>query len=307
MRIASALIPGQVPGHERDGVWGRLGPRRTAFSFEFFPPKDHEGKERLIETIFELKKFHPAYVSVTYGAGGSTRDLTVELVSRIKNEIGIEAMAHLTCVGATAEEIHLVLEALRAQGIENILALRGDPPKGESKFRPTAGGYGSAAELISAIQKNFGFCLGAAAYPEVHPEAESAEVDLEYLVQKVRAGAEFLVTQLFFDNVDYFRFVDQLRSRGVDVPVVAGIMPVTNYEQAQRFTRMCGAKIPAGLAACLEKVKEDPQAVRAVGVEHATQQCAELVAAGVPGIHFYTLNRSLATRQVLESLHSQAR
>ncbi len=277
-----------------------LGPE-PAFSFEFFPPKDDEGVSRLFETLAELRHYQPTYVSVTYGAGGSTRNLTVDLVRRIKAELGLEAMAHLTCVGASSDELAQVLDSLRAAGIENVLPLRGDPPRGESAFVRTEGGFGNASELCAFIRERFDFCLAGACYPEKHPEAPSAEIDLDHLKKKVDAGADFLITQLFFDNQDYFRFVERARSRGITVPIVAGIMPITNVAQVKRFTQMCGATIPQKLLSRLER-DDEPAAVRAVGVEHATEQCRELIRGGAPGVHFYTLNRSHATREILDNL-----
>jgi methylenetetrahydrofolate reductase (NADPH) len=281
----------------------RLG-KEPVFSFEFFPPKDAEGVERLFETIAELRPYAPAYVSVTYGAGGSTRGLTVELVRRIKQEVGIEAMAHLTCVGATRAELGEVLERLRGHGIENVIALRGDPPRGETKFVKTEGGLGNASELVALMRARYDFCIAAACYPEKHPEAADRETDLAYLKAKVDAGVDFLITNLFFDNADYFAFVERARAAGIDVPIVPGIMPITNLSQVKRFTALCGATIPAPLLARLEPCGADNDAVRAIGVEHATAQCRDLVARGVPGVHFYTLNRSRATRDILDRLRS---
>jgi methylenetetrahydrofolate reductase (NADPH) len=279
----------------------RLG-GEPAFSFEFFPPKDAEGVERLFETIAELRPYAPAYVSVTYGAGGSTRRLTVELVRRIKHEVGIEAMAHLTCVGATRAELCEVLDQLKGHGIENVIALRGDPPKGEQEFVRTEGGLGHGSELVALLRARYDFCIAAACYPESHPESKSHEADLLHLKAKVDAGADLLITQLFFDNADYFRFVERVRALGITVPIVAGIMPITNLSQIKRFTALCGATIPPPLLAELEACGSDVAAVQALGIEHATAQCRELISRGVPGIHFYTLNRSLATRHVLDRL-----
>lgn len=273
-----------------------------AFSFEFFPPKDEAGVEQLFQTVQELRPYVPTYVSVTWGAGGSSRRLTVELVRRIKQETGIEAMAHLTCVGATQSDIAEVLLQLESAGIENVLPLRGDPPRGETKFVKTPGGFGNAAELVTYIRSHHDFCLGGACYPEKHLESPDAETDLRYLKAKVDAGVDFLVTQLFFDNRDYFSFVDRAKKMGIDRKVVAGIWPITNLSQIKRITGMCGATIPEGLLARLEAKKEDSEAVRAIGIAHATAQCRELVDRGVPGIHFYTLNRSHATVEILESL-----
>jgi len=281
----------------------RLGQKPT-FSFEFFPPKDAEGVERLFETIAELRPYEPDYVSVTYGAAGSTQRLTVELVRRIKQEVGIEAMAHLTCVGATRDDLAGVLGELRTGGIENVIALRGDPPRGETTFKPTAGGFAHAAELVALSLARFDFCIAAACYPEKHTEAVDADTDLRHLRAKVDAGVDFLITQLFFDNSDYFRFVERAREAGISVPIVAGIMPITNLSQVKRFTALCGSRIPGPLLAALEACGADADAVRALGVEHATAQCKALLARGAPGIHFYTLNRSLATRHILDRLRA---
>jgi methylenetetrahydrofolate reductase (NADPH) len=285
-----------------------LGLKAPCFSFEFFPPKDEAGTALLFDALKELHPYRPAYVSVTYGAGGSTRAATVDLVRRIKHEVGIEAMAHLTCVGSTREEIHAVLSQLRGVGVENVLVLRGDPPKGQSSFVATAGGFQHASELAAFVrQSGFDFCLAAACYPEGHTEAVSLDADLEHLKTKVDAGIDFLITQLFFDNSDYFRFVERARKAGISVPILAGLMPVTNVAQLKRFTQMCGAKIPGALLQRLEPHEEDRTQIRAIGVEHATRQAEELLAQGAPGLHFYTLNRSLATREILDNLRQSGR
>ena len=275
---------------------------RRAVSFEFFPPKDDAGFASLFETIEALKALDPSYVSVTYGAGGSTRRKTVELVKRIKHEIGIESMAHLTCVGANRDEIGGVLDDLAAAGLDNVLPLRGDPPKGASEFVPTPGGFRYANELVAFIRERHSFCLGGACYPEKHPEAPSAEADLDNLKRKVDAGVDFLITQLFFDNDDYLRFREQAVAAGVRVPILAGIMPILNVKQIKRFTRMCGASLPNALRQKIEAVEDDAEAVRQVGIYHATRQCEDLLRDGVPGIHFYTLNRSTATRAIYQSI-----
>jgi methylenetetrahydrofolate reductase (NADPH) len=280
----------------------KLGGAAPAISFEFFPPKGQEGVDRLFATVAELAPFAPAYVSVTYGAGGSTRQLTVELVGRIQREVGIEAMAHLTCVGATRGELGSVLDQLQRGGVGNVIALRGDPPKGAMSFVTPEGGFGHASELAAFIKQRGGFCIAGACYPEKHPEAASLEDDLQNLKRKVEAGAEFLITQLFFDNTDYFEFVKRARAVGIDVPIIAGIMPITNVSQIKRFTAMCGACMPEGLLQQLEPVANDADAVVEIGVQHAVQQCKELLAAGAPGIHFYTLNRSTATVEILRRL-----
>ncbi len=272
------------------------------FSFEFFPPKTEEGVRKLYATIEELAALDPSFVSVTYGAGGSTRELTVELVGRIKKEIGLEAMAHLTCVGHSRQELAAILDRLQAAGIENVLALRGDPPRGQTQFVRPADGFGYASELVRFIRPRYSFCLGGASYPEGHPESADKETDLQHLKGKVEAGVDFLITQLFFEADCYFDFARKARAAGITVPIVPGIMPVTNIAQLERFTSMCGATIPAALRQRLDKVKDDEEAVIAEGIEWAITQCRELLAGGAPGIHFYTLNRSLSTRVIYKNL-----
>jgi methylenetetrahydrofolate reductase (NADPH) len=272
-------------------------------SFEFFPPKTEEGVEALYETVKALRHCRPSFVSVTYGAGGSTRDRTLELVARIQGELDITTMAHLTCVGSTRDEIRQTLQRLHDSGIRNVLALRGDPPKGEETFQATEGGFSYATELVSFIQElDLGFCVGAACYPEGHVESSDLEEDLAHLVEKVDAGADFLVSQLFFDNADYRAFVSRARSAGIAVPIVPGLMPVTNAAQAERFTKMCGSRIPQELYRRLRIVESDPAAVVATGVQWAVDQGRELLEMGAPGLHFYTLNRSSATLAVHAAL-----
>ena len=286
-------------------IRSRLNPSKPCFSFEFFPPKTQEGEKQLWETLEDLRSLEPGFVSVTYGAGGSTRDRTIELVTHIKERTGIEPMAHLTCVGHTKEEIGSVLDRLAAARIENVLALRGDPPKGETNFKTVEGGFSYANELVSYIrERDHGFSIGVAGNPEGHLES-TKEADLKNLKRKVDEGADFVVTQLFFDNAFYFDFVERARRMGVNAPIVPGIMPITNYEQVNRFVRMCGATVPMRLQLELEKVKDDPQAVMQLGVAHATLQCSELLSRGVPGIHFYTLNRSPASRMIVSALRAR--
>ena len=275
---------------------------KPTFSFEFFPPKDNDGFDKLFETIDNLKPLNPAFVSVTYGAGGSTRSKTIDLVGRIKKEIGLESMAHLTCVGHNSDEILNVLESIKKQNVDNVLALRGDPPVGEKNFTKPNNGFGYAVELVQFICERFSFCVGVAGYPEGHPESSNREEDLFHLKEKVLAGASFIVTQLFFDNKYYFDFVASLRKIGVDVPVIPGIMPIVNLKQIKRFTKMCGATIPHELMVRLEEVQDDPESVCQIGIDHAANQCRKLLMQGAPGIHFYTLNRSRATLSVLERL-----
>jgi methylenetetrahydrofolate reductase (NADPH) len=280
--------------------------KRPVFSFEFFPPKSDEAAEQLEKTIADLRPLEPDFVSVTYGAGGSTRDKTIDIVSRIKRDTGIEAMAHLTCVGSTRDELRSVLDRLVDAGVENVLALRGDPPKGQSTFVATEGGFRFANELTEFIRDTYDgkVCIGGAGYPEKHVECGNPAVDLAHLKRKVDAGASFIVTQLFFDNRRYFEFVDNARAAGITVPIVPGIMPITNAASIERVTLMCGASLPFRLAAELHRRREDAKAVMQLGVAHATAQCIELLQCGVPGIHFYTLNRSTATMQVLAALRT---
>jgi methylenetetrahydrofolate reductase (NADPH) len=293
----------------------RLSHKRPVFSFEFFPPKSEAGEARLWSGLEQLADLDPDFVSVTYGAGGSTRSRTIELVGRIKRELGIEAMAHLTCVGASRDELASVVDRLGELGVKNILALRGDPPKGESEFQVAKDGFAHATDLIAFIKERGDFCVGAACYPEVHPEAESAESDLRYTKMKVDAGADFLVTQLFFDNQQFFDFRDRAEQAGVDVPILAGLMPVTNVKQVHRFTQMCGASIPEVLSKRLEGLPDDPVEVFWTGVQYAAHQARGLLEPGgrspwnqdVPracaaGVHFYTLNKSPATRAIFEIL-----
>lgn len=273
------------------------------FSFEFFPPKTPEGERSLYQTVRELKGLNPGFVSVTYGAGGSTQEKTLEIVTRIKAESGIEGMAHFTCVGHTQDEIRVILKRLAAAGVENVIALRGDPPKGAAAFVKTAGGFGNANELVTFIRaEKLPFCLAAACYPEGHLEAASKQADMDALKRKVDAGVDVLITQMFFDNAFYFDFVEKARAAGIRIPIVPGVMPITNAEQITRFTRLCGATIPMRLQLQLEQLREDPEAATQLGVAHATVQCAELLARGVPGIHFYTLNKSSATRMIVTAL-----
>ena len=280
----------------------RLRQPGPVFSFEFFPPRSPEAVERLYATARELRALDPTFVSVTYGAGGSTRELTVELVTRMKDELHLETMAHLTCVGHTKEELAEVLDRLAAGGIENVLSLRGDPPKGETRFVRPAGGFGHAQELTRFIKERYSFCVAGAAYPETHIEAADAESDLRHLKEKVDGGAEFLITQLFFEPDDYFRFVERARKVGIEVPIIPGLMPVTNVAQIHRFTSMCGARVPESLRDLLDRVKDDDQAVIAVGVEWSSDQGRRLLAGGAPGLHFYTLNRSHSSQMVVQNL-----
>jgi len=271
-------------------------------SFEFFPPRTAEAERQLVDAIAKLRPLAPAFVSVTYGAGGSTREKTVELVGRIRREWGLLPMAHLTCVGSTRAEIASVLDRLADHGIENVLALRGDPPKGAAGFVATDGGFRFASELAAFVRSDGRFSIGGACYPEGHVECRDPETGMAHLKAKVEAGARFLITQLFFEPRAYFDFAARARHAGITVPIVPGIMPVTNVDQLERFTSMCGASIPHDLRERLDRVRDDPQVVLNVGIDHATAQCAELLRGGAPGIHFYTLNRSPSARAVFENL-----
>jgi methylenetetrahydrofolate reductase (NADPH) len=272
------------------------------FSFEFFPPKTPQGEENLYNALSELRRLEPAFVSVTYGAGGSTRSKTIEIVKRISDEFGLEAMAHFTCVGATVDELRATLDEMRAAGISNVLALRGDPPAGQEEWRKTEGGLEYSRELVELIGADYEFAIGGACFPETHIHASSAEDDLRFLKDKVDAGARFLITQLFFDNAVYFDFVGRARDIGIDVPIVPGVMPIQDVNQINRMASLSGSDIPPGLRAALEARADQPEAARDFGVAFATLQCAELLRGGAPGIHFYTLNRSPATRAILSAL-----
>jgi methylenetetrahydrofolate reductase (NADPH) len=281
-----------------------IATRRPCFSFEFFPPKTDEGQRNLEQALSELKKDKPDYVSVTYGAGGSTRERTVEVTKWIKEDLGLGAMAHLSCVGEPVERLRQILDEIGTAGIDNVLALRGDPPRGQTEWKPHPRGLKYSVDLIDLIRERYDYCIGAACFPEVHPEAPDLEHDLRYLKRKVDCGASFLITQLFFDNELYFDFVDEVRARGIDLPIIPGIMPITNFEQIKLITGMCGASIPAPLQEQLETRHDadNPEAVQDLGVAYATLQCADLLARGAPGVHFYTLNKSPATRAILAAL-----
>jgi methylenetetrahydrofolate reductase (NADPH) len=287
-------------------IRNRLNPSNPCYSFEFFPPKTDEGVKNLLRAIEDLAPLEPGFVSVTYGAGGNARSRTVELVQEIKANTRIDAMAHLTCAGHSREELQVLLDTLAAARVENVLALRGDPPVGTARFEPTPGGFHYAEQLVSFIrEREYPFCVGGAGYPEGHVETPSREQDLLHLKRKVDAGLDFVITQLFFDNAFYFDFVERARRVGINVPIVPGIMPITNYDQVSRFTRLCGATVPMRLAIQLERVKDDPEAVMQLGVAHAVVQCMELLGRGVPGLHFYTLNKSPATRMIVTALKAR--
>ena len=279
-----------------------------SFSFEFFPPRTDEGERNLGRALAELSRLRPTFVSVTYGAGGSTTEKrkTIDIVRHLKRDYGMEAMAHFTCVGAAVGQLREMLDTMRDAGVENVLALRGDPPPGATEWTATEGGLSFSRELIELIRDEYDFAIGAACFPEVHIHATDAESDLRYLKEKVEAGARFLITQLFFDNQAYYDFVARARELGIDVPIVPGIMPITDAGQIKRITDMCGSNIPGRLLRELELRGDQPGSVTDLGVAYATLQCADLLANGAPGIHFYTLNRSPATRAILSALRLMA-
>jgi methylenetetrahydrofolate reductase (NADPH) len=275
------------------------------FSFEFFPPRTEAGYRSLYRTIGELKRLEPGFVSVTCGAAGSTRRRTADLVVRIQREIGLTAMAHMTCTGQTREELGETLELLEREDVENVLALRGDPPRDQPGWRPVPGGFRFASELAGFIRSRFAFCIGGACYPETHHEAESPAADLANLARKVEAGTEFLISQLFFVNQKFFEFEARARAAGIDVPLIPGIMPVVSAQNLRRMATLSpGTQIPRALLEELETAGEDPERALDVGVRWATSQCLALLEHGVPGVHFYTLNQSPATRRVHANLRA---
>jgi methylenetetrahydrofolate reductase (NADPH) len=281
-----------------------FGRGRPLFSFEFFPPKTEGGAKNLASVIHDLKTLSPDFISVTYGAGGSTRDRTVELVIRIQRDEGICTMAHLTSVGASRDQIGILVDHLVENGIENLIPLRGDFPADAPTDLVVSDGFSYASEIVTFIRKRYGnrVCLAGAAYPEGHPQCRDLDLDLQHLQMKVNAGVDFLVTQLFYDNRYYFDFVARARKVGITIPIVPGIMPILDVAQIERITRMCGAVLPPLLQAELERRRSDPAALLQLGVAQATAQCADLLARGAPGIHFYTLNQSPATRLILTAL-----
>ena len=275
-----------------------------SFSVEFFPPKTTEGRDSLFETVGVLRELEPDFFSVTYGAGGATREGTLETTKAIRDGYDVEAMAHLSCVGETREGLAAILDRFAEIGVENVLALRGDPPRGVPDFEPPPGGLGSATELTSFIAERHDFTIGGACFPEVHPEAASLDADLAYLKTKIEAGARFLITQLFFDNRVYFDFVAAVRERGIDVPIIPGVIPISSYAQVARICDICDASIPPELARAMRELGGDAEAEGLLGVAYAARQCDELLAAGAPGIHFYALNRAPGTRAVLAALRA---
>ena len=278
---------------------------RPAVSFEFFPPKTDEGDRNLMEkTLPALLTLKPDYCSMTYGAGGSTRDKTIGMVDRIQRENGLTAMMHLTCVNSTREQLREVLEDARARGIKNILALRGDPPGGTGEWIATEGGFQYSVELVAFIRELGGFCIGTAGFPEGHIAQTAGKLaDWDFLVDKVRAGADFVITQLFFDNEDFYRFHDYVVEKvGRPVTIIPGLLPVLSAKQTKKFTEMCGSRLPAPFVARLDELGDDDAAVIDYGIEYCTRQCKALLKFGVPGLHFYALNKPHSTSAVVRNL-----
>jgi methylenetetrahydrofolate reductase (NADPH) len=281
-----------------------IGQGERSFSFEFFPPKDAAGEEQLWRAISDLEPYRPTFVSVTYGAGGSTRDSTVRITGRIARETSLTPMAHLTCVGHTRTELEVILDRYAAAGVHHVMALRGDPSDGpRAPWTPTDGGLTYATELVELARSRGDFRIGVAAFPEGHPSAASLEADADVLAAKARAGAEFAVTQMFFRASDYFDLVDRVRARGVDMPVLPGIMPILNLSAIRRQGELIGADVPAEVVERISLHDGDPAAVRAEGIRLAVELCDELLSGGAPGLHFYTLNRSRATLEIFEALN----
>ena len=276
---------------------------QCAISFELFPPKTDAGMKTLEKNVARLKEFGPAFFTCTYGAGGSTQTRTLDVVQRVKELTGLPIASHLTCVGATVEQLRQYLAKAKQRGADYIVALRGDPPQGSDSFQAVEGGLHYANELVELIQQSFPnqFGIAVAGYPEVHQEAPDARTDLENLKRKVDAGADVVVTQLFYDNADFYRFRDQCQAAGIAVPIVPGILPVTNFKQAQRIANMCKAKIPAPMASAMQE-RDDADYQFKIGVDHARAQSIDLIENGVPGIHYYVLNKSDAAGQLLDGL-----
>ena len=274
-----------------------------SYSFEFFPPKDDAGEAQLWDAISALEPYRPTFVSVTYGAGGSTRDTTVRVTGRIARETSLTPVAHLTCVGHTREELEKILDTYQEAGVQHLMALRGDPSDGpRAPWEPTPGGLNYATELVELARSRGGFRIGVAAFPERHPSSESLEQDADVLMAKADAGAEFAVTQMFFRASDYFDLVERVRARGVDIPILPGIMPVLNLANIRRQGELIGTAVPESVVARISAYDGDPAAMRAAGIELAAEMCAELLDGGAPGLHFYTLNRSRATREIFSAL-----
>ncbi|MGB9766200.1 MAG: methylenetetrahydrofolate reductase [NAD(P)H] [Sulfurihydrogenibium sp.] len=277
---------------------------KTSVSFEFFPPKTKELEESLFNTIEELKHINPTFVSVTYGAGGSTREKTRDVVKKIHEETNLTVMAHLACVGHSKYEIKSILDDYQRIGIENILALRGDIPISFEKENLPSDGCKNAAELVSFIRENYRdyYCIAVASYPEGHPESPNLERDIYYFKKKVEMGADFSITQMFFDNNFFYEFIEKCQKVGINIPIIPGIMPITNFNQIRKFASLCGATIPEDVIKIFEKYADNPEETKKVGIDFATKQCEDLLKNGVKGLHFYTLNKSDATIRIYQNI-----
>jgi methylenetetrahydrofolate reductase (NADPH) len=284
-----------------------FGPGKFGLSFELFPPKTPQGITSLFQHVTRLVEFKPSFITCTYGAGGSTQELTLDIVARVHREFGLPVATHLTCVGRTVDQLREYLRSAHSSGVANVVALRGDPPKGDSAFTPVAGGLRYANELVKLIKSEFPeFGIAVAGYPETHQEAPSPDADLANLKRKVDCGADVVITQLFYNNDDFFRFRDHCNALGIRLPIVPGLLPVTNFAQIKRITSLCGAQLPAAFVRRLEEAGDAADAQFDIGVEFASRQTQELISAGAPGIHFYVLNRSEATAAVLENVRLQS-
>jgi methylenetetrahydrofolate reductase (NADPH) len=306
LRMARSPRTSSAPGDGRTlGVGDLIAAGERSISFEFFPPKDEAGERQLWTTLRELEALRPTFVSVTYGAGGSTRDRTIRVTEGIAAQTTLTPMAHLTCVGHSRDELRRVIGSYAAAGVRNVLVLRGDPPEGPTApFVPHPEGLNNAVELVELTKELGDFSVGVAAFPEIHPAAESADSDARYLAAKAHAGAEFAITQLFYRPADYFALVDRVAALGVDIPIIPGIMPITNVGQITRMAELSGAQLPDDVVERVSRYDGDPAAVRAEGIAVATEMCDELLAGGAPGLHFYTLNRSKATREIYAGLRT---
>jgi len=276
---------------------------KQTISFEFFPPRREEGIPDVVDKMKMLSDYAPDFISVTYGAGGSTQNFTEELSRIAKADLNLEVMSHITCVGQTSTEIDLVLNRLKNNNIDNIIGLRGDPPKGSNKFVPTDGGFQYASQLINHINNHFDFCVAAAAYPESHTESINPKSDIEHLKEKVDMGVDFLITQLFFDNNYYYDFVERARAAGIHIPIIPALLPILNASQIRRFTTLCGASIPTDLNSLLTQMEDNDDQVIQLGIDYATQQAENLLSNKVPGIHFYVLNKNYSVQKILKNLN----
>ena len=280
--------------------------RKRTISFEFYPPREEEGIPAVMRSMERLKEFSPDFVSVTYGAGGSTRRFTQDIAVKANEDPDVNVMAHITCAGQSRSQVNDALEDLRDAGIENVIALRGDPPRGETRFQTAPDGFSHATDLMEHIKSNFSFGIAGACYPEGHVESRDPETDIEHTKRKIDAGADFLISQLFYDNTHFYRFLERVDKAGINVPIIPGVLPFLSTGQIRRFTSLCGATIPTELDARLERLSDDDDAVRALGIEHATQQVRDLWDNGVPGVHFYALNRSFSISRILRNLSLKA-